>query len=122
MKPRFIKIIVVCCLLFIVGLASPALAQVDTGISYAAETGLTSTDVRVTVANFIRVFLGLLGMVAVGLIIYAGFLWMTAGGNEEKVTKAKQLIVNAVIGLAIILSAFAIVSFVISKLLLAPTG
>ena len=49
-------------------------------------------------------------------IVYGGFLWMTAHGNEEQVTKAKNLITAALIGLVIILSAYAISVFVISKL------
>ncbi len=107
--------------LLVAGHAS-AQTSVDLGLSYATATGLTSTDVRTTIARVINVFLGLLGVLAVVLIIYAGFIWMTAGGNEEKVTKAKQFIINAIIGLAIILSAYAIVSFVINKLTEATLG
>jgi len=55
------------------------------------------------------------------LIIYAGFLWMTAGGNPEQVDKAKQWLTNAIIGLAIILAAYAISGFVIDNLF-AATG
>ncbi|MBU1612949.1 hypothetical protein KKC87_00765 [Patescibacteria group bacterium] len=73
--------------------------------------GLPTTDIRLIVANVIRAALGLVGIVMVVLIIYAGFLWMTAGGNEEQITRAKKMIINAVIGLAIILSAYSIVLF-----------
>lgn len=101
----------------------PVFAQApDLGLSYGAEIGLTSMDIRVVIARIIQVFLGLLGILAVGLIIYAGYLWMTSQGNEEIIIKARQIIVNAVIGLAIILSAFAIVSFVISALLEGTLG
>ncbi len=79
--------------------------------------GMASTDIRLVIAKIIRVALGLLGIVALVLIIYSGFLWMTAGGNEEQIATAKKFLLNTVIGLAIILSAYAIVSFVISKLL-----
>ena len=84
--------------------------------------GLPATDIRLVVANIIRVALGLLGTVALVLIIYAGYLWMTAGGNDEQIGTAKKFLFNTVIGLAIILSAYAIVSFVISKLTGATTG
>jgi len=84
--------------------------------------GLPATDIRLVVANIIRVALGLLGIVALVLIIYAGYLWMTAGGNEEQIASAKKFLFNTAIGLAIILSAYAIVSFVISKLISATTG
>src|SRR3989338_7560328 len=84
--------------------------------------GLPATDIRLVVANIIRVALGLLGIVALVLIIYAGYLRMTAGGNEEQIASAKKFLFNTAIGLAIILSAYAIVSFVISKLISATTG
>lgn len=92
------------------------LAQPELGLTYAADTGLGTSDIRVLVARIIRVFLGLLGIIAVGIIVYAGFLWMTSRGNEETVLKAKTLIKDAIIGLAIILSAFSIVTFIISRL------
>lgn len=93
-----------------------------TGIGYAGETGLGSTDIRVTIARIIRVAMGLLGIVAVVIILIGGFTWMTAGGNEEKVGEAKKWIFAGIIGLAIILSAYAIATFVISNLVSATTG
>ncbi|MEK7131274.1 MAG: hypothetical protein AAB797_00880 [Patescibacteria group bacterium] len=84
--------------------------------------GLPATDIRVVVANIIRTALGLLGIVALVLILYAGYLWMTAGGEDDKISQAKKILFNAVIGLAIILSSYAIASFVISKLVDATTG
>jgi len=68
------------------------------------------------VAQIIRVLLGLLGIIFLALLIWSGFNWMTAGGEEEKVTKAVDTIKRAVIGLIIILASFAIASFVISKI------
>ncbi len=78
---------------------------------------LPTTDIRVIIANIIRIALGLLGIVAVVIILIGGFTWMTAGGSEEKVEKAKQWIGYGVVGLAIILAAYAIATFVISSLL-----
>lgn len=88
----------------------------------AVESGLSSGDIVIIVARIIRAFFGLLGILAVGLVLYAGFLWMTAGGEEEKVVKAKKILMQAVIGLAIILSAFAIVSFIINALVSGING
>jgi len=68
------------------------------------------------IGNVINFFLGFLGIVALVLIIYGGFLWMTARGNEDQVKKARDLLVQAVIGLIIILSAYAIASYVISNI------
>lgn len=78
--------------------------------------GLGDQDIRITIAKVIRVILGFLGIIAVVLIIYAGFVWMLSGGNEEKVSKAKTILKNAVIGLIIILASFGIVSFIIGQL------
>lgn len=74
--------------------------------------GLPATDIRVIVVKIIKGALGLLGIISVVIIVYAGFLWMTAGGNEEQIGKAKKMLLNAVIGLIIILSAYGIVAFV----------
>lgn len=91
------------------------------GIQYASATGLGSRDVRETVASIIRVALGLLGIVAVVIILIGGFTWMTAGGNEEKVGTAKKWIFSGIIGLAIILSAYALSTWVINQLVAATT-
>lgn len=87
-----------------------------------AEIGLPQNDPRIIIANIIRVALGFLGILAVVLIIYAGFIWMTAGGDEEKIDKAKKYLINATIGLVIIISSFAIATFVLSKLYEAAGG
>jgi hypothetical protein len=70
-------------------------------------------DPRLTIANIVRTALEFLGVIFIILTMYAGFLWMTAGGNEEKVTKAKTLLFQAVIGLAIILTAYSITLMVV---------
>ena len=90
--------------------------ELEVGLEYGAQTGLGTQDIRVTIANIIRVFLGLLGIVAVALIIYGGYLYMTAAGMPEKIDRAKKLLTGALIGLVIILSAFAIASFILSTL------
>jgi hypothetical protein len=75
--------------------------------SQGANMGQPS-DPRYIVAIIIRAVLGLLGTIFLVLTIYAGFLWMTAAGNEDKVTKAKKLLFDGVIGIAIILTAYSI--------------
>ena len=71
----------------------------------------------IVVATTVNIVLGLLGIIFLILILYAGFNWMTAGGEEEKVTKATEIITRAVIGLIIILASFAISKLVISQIL-----
>ncbi len=78
--------------------------------------GLAEGDPRAIIGRIINVALGFLGVIAVALILYGGFKWMTAAGNEDKVTEAKQLLGAGVIGLVIILAAWAIATFVISQI------
>ena len=70
----------------------------------------------VTTAKIINAFISILGVVAVVIILAGGFKWMVSGGQEEKVGEARQLIVAGIIGLVIVLAAYAIASFVISQL------
>ncbi len=107
--------------LWVVHAATPAL---DVGLNgdVAATTGLATTDVRLVVARIIRTVLGLLGIIALVIVLYGGFSYMTAGGDDEKVGSAKKILVNGGIGLLIILSSYAITSFVISRLVSATTG
>ncbi len=76
----------------------------------------TSLDLIETIGRIIDFLLGFLGVLALILILYAGFLWMTAAGNEEKVAKAKKIMGAAVIGLVIILASFAIANFIVGNL------
>ncbi len=88
-----------------------------TGGKLAGETGLGVKDPREVAAQVINIILGFLGIIAVILIIYGGFLWMTAAGNEDKVSTAKKLLAAGVVGLIIILAAFGIANFVINALM-----
>lgn len=84
--------------------------------SYEDE-GFSSTDPRQTVAKIIKVALGFLGSIAVILIVLAGFKWMTAAGNEDKIAESKKLMTAAFVGLIIILTAFALTNFVINSVI-----
>jgi hypothetical protein len=97
-------------------------AEGGLGIEYGNYTGLTGGDIRITIANIIRIAMSLLGIVAVVIILIGGFTWMTAGGNDEKIGEAKKWIFAGIIGLAIILSAYAISTFVINSLVGATSG
>ena len=87
------------------------------GLKYAENLDLPDAeeddprDMAVTIIKYLITFLGL---IAVGVILYGGFIWMTAAGNDDRLTKAKSIIVAGVIGLIIILAAFAIVNFVVT--------
>jgi len=95
---------------------------VNFGLIYGQQTGLGQKDIRETISRIINVALGLLGIVAVVIVLIGGFEWMTAGGNEEKVGEAKKRIMYGVIGIAIIMSAWALSKFVLFKLYEATTG
>ncbi|MBI5077237.1 IPT/TIG domain-containing protein [Candidatus Falkowbacteria bacterium] len=79
-------------------------------------------DLRVIIGNIIKIILGFLGVLALCIVLYAGFLYMTSGGDQEKVQKARRWLVNGAIGLVIIFSAYAITSFIINKLKTAVSG
>lgn len=82
-----------------------------------ANSGLGNQDLEESLGMLISVLLGVLGIIFLVLVIWAGFLWMTAGGDDKKVGKAKGILVTAVIGLVILLSAYAISSFVLNQLI-----
>ncbi|PLX20669.1 hypothetical protein C0584_05515 [Candidatus Parcubacteria bacterium] len=109
-------------LVFVFLIGNFALAQIDTGLNEVSVIGLGDADPRVVAANVIRIFLGFLGIIALVLILYAGFLWTTSAGDPSKIDKAKKILVSAIIGLLIILSSFAIASFILSRLLSATTS
>lgn len=69
-----------------------------------------------TIAKVVQVVLSLLGVVFLGLTIYGGYLWMMARGNEEDLKKAQEVLRGAVIGLIIVISAYAISYYIISKI------
>lgn len=94
-----------------------SLTELDLGTSYVENTiTLGKQDIRTTIANVINVALGLLGIIAVCIILIGGFKWMISGGEEKKVTAARQWIFQGIVGLIIILCSWAIASFVLSQL------
>ncbi len=104
------------CFVFFVLSTNPVLAQLDSAESLAETAGLATTSLTEIIGTLINVFFSLLGIVFLVLTIYAGWLWMTAGGEEEKVQKAKDVMIRAVVGLIITLSAYSISVFVINAL------
>lgn len=86
------------------------------GDDFANSAGLGSGELTTTIASLLRVVLGFLGLVAVFIILMGGFKWMTSGGADTKVADAKKYMISGFVGLAIILAAYAIASFVIGSI------
>lgn len=97
------------------GWAAPALAQkpsdyFDVGGSLTS-SGLPQTPVVDYVLNIVAVVLSLVGLVALILIIYAGFLILTSAGNEDRVQQGRTILLWSVVGVVIIFSALGITLF-----------
>jgi len=118
-------------------LALPALAAeapaasepvIDTGLQKTAATAYGKnvsqlrTDPAAIIGYFIKSALSLVGLVFMVLIIYGGFLWMTARGNEQQVEKAKNILTSSIIGMLIIGAGYALTNFVINAITAATTG
>lgn len=93
-------------------------------LSSTAELGAQYRPVEpaILVGNIINILLSVIGVILVVLMVYGGYLWMTARGDEDRVKDAKATIQNAVIGLIIILLAYSISSFVVRGLVRASFG
>lgn len=86
----------------------------ELGMNYAGNLGLEKSDKdpRDFIVDIIKYFITFLGLIAVVMVMYSGFLWMTSEGDPEKINKAKKTLINSVIGLIIALFSFAIVAFI----------
>src|SRR3989339_468639 len=82
----------------------------DSGIA------LGSRPLRDTIGGVVNIILGFLGILTTLIILMGGFKWMTSQGNTEKVDEAKKLIGAGVVGLVIVLTAYAVSRFVLSEL------
>ncbi len=111
-----------------IAIASPANAVLD-----AQNTGLTATagqagygeapvEVPVVIGRVINIGIGLVGLVLFLFIIWGGFIWITASGDPTKIQKAQGIIINAVIGVVVVLSAYAVTNFAITQLTKPETG
>lgn len=121
MKKSIYKNLVASAIIFLLfgsafTFAQKANAQPDLGINYVENTGLQAgneNDPIQLATNIVKYLMTFLGIIAVVIILLGGFKWMTAAGNDEKVSEAKKLLIAGMIGLAIILGAYVIVNFVI---------
>ena len=108
-----IILIAVLTLPYFVFAGNPALEKlVEVGHTEGPYAEAGETTISAIAGTAVKVFLSLLGIIFIILMIYAGHEWMTAGGNEEKLTKAKETLWRATIGLTIVVGAYALWMFI----------
>jgi hypothetical protein len=98
-----------------------AQADLTQDIAGKAYGQVGASSLSETAGKIIKIVLGLVGTIFLVLTIYAGFLWMTAAGNEEQATKAIGILKTAVIGLVIILASYSITYFILDSVFKATT-
>ncbi len=115
------KLTKIVSILSLAGLAlltfAPTVSALTIDNGYGTNIYGTDKPLSEQITSIIQWVLGFLALVAVIMIIYGGFIWLTAAGNEERVGQAKKIISAAIIGLVIILLAWAITWFVTSGIL-----
>lgn len=94
------------------GYTAPSKDMTCSTNAQGVEVCVPSNDVRAYIVTLIRVVLSVVGFLFFGLLVYAGYLWTTAGGNEEAVKKGRSIATKAIIGFAVILAAYAITTFI----------
>jgi hypothetical protein len=98
--------------------SAQGLKNINAGIDVTAQSAGVKSEIDVTqfISILIQALLGVLALIFIILMIYGGVTWMTAAGSEEKVLKAKKIIINSAIGFIIIILSYTIVIFVIGAL------
>lgn len=119
MKKRVLATLICLTIATIAIIPSIVLAQDIFGLNYVAgevNAYAGGGQLELVVPRIINIIMSILGIIAVVIILVGGFMWMTAAGNEERVGKAKKVLVAGVIGLLIVIAAYAIAAFVIERL------
>ncbi len=114
----FLTVFLVANFCYALSLKDAFSLEKDKPLQSAAEQGggfKPGVEFNDIVATVITTVLSLMGVMFLILAIYGGYTWMMARGNEEMVEKAKNTLINALIGLVIVLAAYAISYFVLSQ-------
>lgn len=126
---RSLAIVLSFCVFFTIAHSSQAaLDQIKTGLNTAAgEAGLSASGgepeaIEKIVGRLINAALGIIGVLLLVYLIYGGFMWMTAGGTEDRVKKAQTMIKNALTGIIVIVMAAAIANWVVDQMITAVQG
>ncbi|MBI2436746.1 MAG: hypothetical protein HYV41_03330 [Candidatus Magasanikbacteria bacterium] len=94
----------------------------DAGKAAGYDENTSDITLSENVGKVINIALSVVGVLFTILMVYAGYLWMTARGKDEQIEKAKTIIVASIIGLFITLGAYSISNFVVPRILDASTG
>ncbi len=119
-KIKKITYISIITILFLIITVNQSFAQENTLINsistqsheFRQEVGLEYKPLEESIIDIINIALGLVGLFFLVMIIISGYQWMTSGGNEETITKAKKRLINSVIGVTIILCAYIIANWI----------
>ncbi|PIT86477.1 MAG: hypothetical protein COU33_02920 [Candidatus Magasanikbacteria bacterium CG10_big_fil_rev_8_21_14_0_10_43_6] len=87
-----------------------------------APTGISQSDISSGAGVLVKRVLAAVGIIFFGLMVYAGFLWMTARGEEDQITKARNTIVGAIIGLIVTVGAYGITAILVTRLQQGASG
>ena len=119
-KSLFTLLIIFCSALLFSAILTPTFAQEGSILEdVISETGGaydTEDTIQSQIGNIIQTVLTFSGVALLLVILYGGFLWMTAGGNPEQVKKGQAWLKNGVIGIIIVFSAYIIADFVIDAI------
>ncbi|MBL7021961.1 hypothetical protein ISR92_01395 [Patescibacteria group bacterium] len=123
MKYKFITISALLIFVFLFsiqaqasGLSDLVNSELDT-VQEGITGSTTAASLENIIINIVHTVLGFLGLIFVVLMIWSGYQWMTSGGNTTAIETAKKRIINAVIGLAIVLAAYSITEFLVIQVL-----
>ena len=120
-KINYLFVILLLALLIIPQtiLAAEGAQLLQEGLDKTAQKGeldTSKTDLPTIVGTIVNYLFGILGVILLTVVLIGGYLWMTAGGNEEKVAKAKGFIINGINGMIVIFLAYALVYVIMVSL------
>jgi len=112
-------LVLVCFFAFVSNFALASTAQeiAKQGLATTnAQAKLSEGDPATTIGAMLSVLLSILGLVFVIICVYAGITWMTAAGDADNVKKARSMLIQGALGLAVTLAAYALTSFVVDRI------
>jgi len=119
-NPFWVRLILVTVMLLVATTPLLLQAQINPQDELDKAAGLagisSQTNLVVIISRLVKIMISFLGFIAVIIILIGGFMWMTSGGDSEKIKSARQLMINGLIGLVIIVLAYAIATLVITRL------